>query len=410
MQDSSQTRRCRPNAKVCSFIRFAVVNLALHLTLLGKSWTTPLHDEELNLPRKLGLNLTAEYDDICFYGSTRFSLTKNATKAFAMNLVTVLRDIALRSYNEALTGKGKIRVHIPITKAYESYFHSLLGSLDGYDKLQVDFSESAHQHAANAFRTTTCQWVVIVKLDADDVLFPGYLDWIVQKVIPTLDRGALVTSRELPVLSCGFNRCMSEYIAMNFFGGMSVGQTRVFRRDVFEALGMPFESPTHTSCWFVFRRAVFEHILKVKPPAVLRRPVPPEVWRNFSLQESMDSDLEKATGIRTVETTSSGFGPAGIYLRTPLSGHFEYDKILTRTQECTPQEWSRVITDATRSNVMKSKMAYVRNVIFAANMTLFDTCKSHKYFEIDWFDKHTCEEMEASMRKALAKAATIQVT
>ena len=59
-------------------------------------------------PDDVILNTTAsiEYPQVCFYGSTRLFFDENTTKSFVMNLLTFLRDISLRSYNEALIGKN----------------------------------------------------------------------------------------------------------------------------------------------------------------------------------------------------------------------------------------------------------------------------------------------------------------
>jgi hypothetical protein len=93
----------------------------------------------------------------------------------------------------------------------------------------VDFSKRAHANAARTFRTTDCEWVVSTKLDADDVVFPGFLDWIVQKIIPTLDRGALVGGQRMARLQMGFGHCKANTTFPPIhWPGEAMGQTRVF--------------------------------------------------------------------------------------------------------------------------------------------------------------------------------------
>ena len=372
-------------------------------------------------PDDVILNTTAsiEYPQVCFYGSTRLFFDENTTKSFVMNLLTFLRDISLRSYNEALIGKNKIHVLIPIS-SYKPHFESLQELkdflkpvVDTYAKLNVDFSPNAHRVAAKNFRKTDCQWVISAKLDADDVVFPGYLDWIVQKVIPTLDRGAVVGGRFLPRLEIGFDRCVlaTNSVPRYFWSGLSTGQTRVFRRDVFKALGMPFEASNHTSALAIFRRQVFLKILKRKPPKILLS----KMALNFSFQESWDAEMENITGIRMVEPTLARepFGPPGLYIVSPLSGHFNYEKIV-KASRCTDAEWSRVWDDIMGLNAIKSNMDFALKTIQQVNFSFYDTCKSHAFLK-KTFNREkqacffgnatTCEEMEAKFREALAGAS-----
>jgi hypothetical protein len=361
-----------------------------------------------------------EYPEVCFYGNTRFFFDEKTTKPFVMNLLTFLRDISLRSYNEALIGKNKIHVLIPIS-SYEPHFRSwqelhdfLRPVVDTYTKLNVDFSPDAYERAASNFGNTDCKWVISAKLDADDVILPGYLDWIVQKVIPTLRRGALVGGRYMARLHIGFGRCTvdtSRGPGRHFWSGMATAQTRVFRRDVFEALGMPFESSNHSTAVNRLRRDVFEKILKLKPPKLLKNTTI-KVMRNITLQKSWDAEMEKITGIRMVEPTLARepFGPPAVYIMSPLSGHFNYSKIV-KAPLCTEAVWSRFWNDAMHLNGIKSNLDYIFKTVQHVDFSVYDTCKSHTFFDLsvdfpkqDW--PSTCEEMETKFGEVLAGGAT----
>ena len=358
-----------------------------------------------------------EYSDICFYGSTRFFFNQNTTKQFVMNFLTVLRDVSLRSFNEALIAKNKIHVLLPIS-SFEPHFQSvddiiniLKPAVDTYSKLEVIFAPNAHEIAKERFMETDCKWVAITMLDADDVIFPAYLDWIAQKVIPTLERGAVVGGQYMNHLQIGYDLCMVETdIQPRHWAGESTGQTRVIRRDVFDRLGNPFDAPTHTGTLTALRRKVFRMLFKDEPLPVsllLRR----KARLNFTLQKLWDADLENITGIRMVEPylASEPFGPPSVYLKSPLSAHFFYEKIANMSR-CTHSEWASIWEKAMQQNAVKSNMDYIYRTLQGINFSIYDSCKSHSYFsEVFagtsnrvWFgNATTCEEMEAKLRETL---------
>jgi hypothetical protein len=259
---------------------------------------------------------------VCFYGDTRFFLSENSTAVFAKELVTFLGEVALRSFNDALTS-GKIHVTIPVTDVqphfvdWQDLVQFVTPMVEKYDKLQVDFAPHAYTTIAETFRhETTCDWVVSVKLDADDILAPGYLDWVVKEILPTIERGAIVASRRLPRLNYGFNRCyanpkaglvgkLGTHATCPYWAGWATGQTRIFRRDVFLALGMPFQSDPHAIALSVLRSQVYTKILNEIPPSYLDADF--EIAKNYSWFNSTDAEMERKTGIKMVETTDAGF-------------------------------------------------------------------------------------------------------
>lgn len=392
---------------------------------------TPLGSVVAKLPHDIISTNTSnmEYPHVCFYGSTNFYFHKNATRGFVIGLLTLLRDVALRSYNNALMGKGKVTVIIPIRSFVNQSFqetthHDLLPHFTSfqeirdfmqpmvsrYDKLNIEFIPDTLGKAATQFLQTNCSWVVSTKLDADDFLVPGYLDWIAQKVIPSLEnddmRGALVSGRFIGKLEYGYGRCdVNTNEGPTHWPGESMGQTRVLRREVFEALGMPFEAPSHVKALTTTRRGVLEKILLIKeqhqlPEALTNM----RIKRSYSLTSQHDSAMENITGIRMIETHQAGFGAPGVWLRTPLSSHLKYDR-LKAASTCSVARWSEVIHEAMFMNGIKSQFDYVYDTLKVLNASLYDACKSSRTFpkfNQDLMNGSTCEEMDRNWRSILS--------
>jgi hypothetical protein len=62
---------------------------------------------------------------------------------------------------------------------------------------------------------------------------------------------------------------------------------------------------------------VYTKILNEIPPSYLDADF--EIAKNYSWFDGADAEMERKTRIKMVETTDAGFGPAGIYMKTPLS-------------------------------------------------------------------------------------------
>ena len=374
--------------------------------------------EEKSSYARLLENQTTLNADVCFFGDTRLFLTETATDVFVNEILTFLGKVALRSFNEALS-EGKIHVMIPLHQVKPHFNHwtevdkFIRPLIADYEHLNVDFSPRAFSSAANFFGRTKCSWVVAVKLDADDVLAPGYLDWIVKDVIPTLKRGAVVASRRLPRLNYGYKRCNSDPTegvkgklgfddTCPYWSGWSVGQTRIFRREVFKALKMPFESVAHALALTFYRRDVITEILKEKPPWFFKRDF--KHAKRWHLFRRSDKIMEKKTGIKMIDSVEAGFGPSGIYMKTPLSSHFPFGR-LNRLPKCTPAKWIETIANATRGNTVKGKYEYLYEWGQHSNLTRFDNCVSsytvaaRRPSEVDI--RVECEHWDQQTRKAL---------
>lgn len=370
---------------------------------------------------------TPERASVCLYGDIRFFLTENSTDVFAKELLSFLTEVALRSFDEAVVTSGKVHIMIPVTKLQPHFLdwqdldRQVAPILQQYRNLQVDFSPGAYDAQRVAFGKTTCAWVVSVKLDADDILAPGYIDWIVEKVIPSLDRGAIVASRRLPRLHYGFDRCYANRNTVYaepglnttcpYWSGWAVGQTRIFRRDVFEALGMPFKSDAHAIALSDLRSAVFTRILNEKPPSFLRRDF--ELAKDFNSFRATDTEMEKKTGIKMIESTDAGFGPAGFYMKSPLSSHFPFMSV-TNLHHCSRETWDAAVTNATVLNTVKGNFSYMFDWGRKSNVTFYHMCRSSTIFQKDrmWHrsvGNATCEEAEHRFQTILYAAATTSV-
>lgn len=361
--------------------------------------------------------------NVCYYGDTRFFLSENSTAVFAKELVTFLGEVALRSFNDALTS-GKIHVTIPVTEVqphfvdWQDLVQFVTPMVESYDKLQVDFAPQAYTTIADSFHETNCDWVVSVKLDADDILAPGYLDWVVDKILPTVDRGAIVASRRLPRLNYGFNRCyanpktglvgkLGTHATCPYWAGWATGQTRIFRRDVFIALGMPFQSEPHALALSVLRSQIFTTILQETPPSYLEADF--QIAKNYSWFNSTDAEMEAKTGIKMIETTDAGFGPAGIYMKTPLSSHFPFGNV-SLFDRCSTDKWNEAVSNATTLNHVKGKYDYLYNWGQKSKITFYHMCKSSAMFHRERqhrgdFGRKPCEEMERKLQEELDLAA-----
>ena len=316
---------------------------------------------------------TQRYSDICFYGSTRFFFTEKRSKEYGEAMLNSLRDIALPSYNNAMISEDSqtpIRVLAPIKSDNPSIPPAevlrarLQPAADKLSKIQVDFSENAYKNAQKEFDKTPCSWVVLVKLDADDALMPGYFDWLAQTVVPELDReglrGALVGSRHSPRVGYGNGDCFAYFPRKGtgfHFGGEAQGQTRILRREAFVAMGKPFEAPGHTRGLVSLRRGVYEKILKQDPPEDILSITDQKIVMNYPLQQSKNDEMTAITGIKMIDTAEAGFGPAGLYLKTPASKHFgrEYHTLLAEDKKtCTKEVWSNeIIQKATSQNAIR---------------------------------------------------------
>ena len=132
---------------------------------------------------------------------------------------------------------------------------------------------------------------------------------------------------------------------------------------------------------------------------------------NFNQQKLWDPELEKITGIRMVEPSlaSEPFGQPSLYLKTPLSGHFFYDRIANMPR-CTASEWSSIWDKNMNGNAIKSNMDYIHTTVQGLNFSVYDTCRSHEFFSfvasgtsnVAWFgNATTCEDMKDTVLRAL---------
>ena len=144
------------------------------------------------------------------------------------------------------------------------------------------------------------------------------------------------------------------------------GQTRILRRDVFLKLGIPFEAVGgHTRGLTYLRRSIYETILKIPPPEHILSKTDVSIIQDYDLQQLKDEEMAKTTEILMIDTTKEGFGPSGLYLKTPVSKHFgtEYHTLQEEDwKKCTTKEiWTNeIISRATsRSSIKGINFDYI---------------------------------------------------
>lgn len=320
------------------------------------------------------------YDNICFYGITpiKFGVDRQyvntpLTRQYADSLLKVFTEITLRSVDEALIGNSSVQMYAPIISrnpaipSTEELIASLQPAINSLRHVKIDMLPDAIRRAEMSFdNSTTCKWVALFRVDSDDPLMPGYFDWIAQKIVPKLEvegrQGALVGSRVAPRIGYGpeVDSCYSffnKYPDGKHWSGVSFGQTRVLRRDVFLALGKPFRYPMHHVALSTLRRDIFKLLWKNEQVPELLNVTNVAIMANISLLEKEnDAYFTDLTGIPMFETTQEGFGPAGLYLQSPVSGHYRgHDDGLSLREyrtctSCTRENWSMHIRKATYLN------------------------------------------------------------
>jgi hypothetical protein len=184
-----------------------------------------------------------------------------------------------------------------------------------------------------------------------------------------------------------------------FYSGQAEGQIRIFSQDVFNALGRPIYTTGYAHVLIEYRQSVFEKFLKKPAPASL---TDGNLRGNYAKQANADEELEKASGTKALKTTEHGFGMAGIYMHTLLSGHF-----------LTEQEWQKTISNATPKGAARWDIAHVLGSLLDQSeyhfagpcvkvMCVFQRAQNErKQVGIFWA---TCEEMEVNFQSKRAAA------
>ena len=125
---------------------------------------------------------------------------------------------------------------------------------------------------------------------------------------------------------------------------------------------------------------------------------------DFALFAKLDARLERETGIKMIETTDAGFGPAGIYVKSPMSSHFPFSDI-SKIMQCSAETWEQAISNATQFNtVKKGTYDYLYDWGQRSDMRLYDVCQSSHFFRLhkkQFFGSKDCFEMEDQFQEQL---------
>jgi hypothetical protein len=360
---------------------------------------------------------------ICLFGTTRLFLSNESTTVFVQELLTFLGEVSLRSFQSA-TSEQTVTVLIPVTdeKPHFLDWNELAAfvqpMIKEYSRVIVDFSPNSYNESLRRVSTSNCEWIVSVNLDADDILVPGYIDWIINQILPTLDKGAIVASRRLPRLHYGFNRCnldvkqgllgkLGTWETCPYWSGWATGQTRILRRDIFESLDRPLHPVPHALALSQLRSAIITNLLKQIPPVYLHNDF--ELAKNYTLFESIDNEMELITGIKMIDSTDAGFGPAGIYTKTPLSSHFPFAEVSTYDY-CSKEKWEEVISNANLLNQANQSYDYLYEWGQKSKITFYHMCKSSIMYKKERkfhgkFRETPCNIMEHQLQEELEAAA-----
>lgn len=350
-------------------------------------------------------------ESVCFMGFVPIRIMPNATKTFVTSMLEFAREISLRSFGDALTNGGGQVIHLRISfggdldahfASWDEFCKYFMVLEDKYHNLKIYMEDSRKKNPeglktwSRVPETLKCAWIFSTKLDADDVMMPGYLDWMRDEVVPKLRReeklGALVTTREnLPKILVAFDRCTALKPSKGqFWSGFSVGQTTIMRKDLFEKIR--FVQGGHYFILNKFRKIVMTKFLNQKVPSGF---FPEDA--NFTQMEAADERIEEQSRIKLVDTYSSGFGTAGFYMHTLLSGHFRYTS-LPRAAVCTEREWAKVMKKSAFINqdITSQQLLYIRDgAQQIIKVTPNDLCESHQFFkERKLTGNKTCAEDE----------------
>ena len=371
---------------------------------------------------------------VCIIGSIRMYSMENNTLPYVRARMAFLRDVALRSFQTSYTCKQADKVKmfhvvIPIS-GWESHYNSWeeVETLFGLDsdrslplaaddckvKVTVGIKAGGGKQAVAALDAADCKWVATVRLDADDSLTTGYLDFVVDHVIPKLATtktksgypwlGALVASRSVAGFFWGDHRCTafssSPQAGAGYQGGVSIGQTRLYRRDVHTAVGKPIRGGNHVYELGALRTLIAKQFLNMT-----------NYQSPFGANYVPDVDArdEEIAQVKAIEPSIDGFGyVSGVYTKTPLSGTFPWLYSL-EIPRCTRATW-REITSAFPAGSMDFLLQSPA-IKLLGNLSVYDVCRSNVYFlkrkrqSKNWNYARTCEEFEKEWQRLKENAA-----
>ena len=242
-----------------------------------------------------------------------------------------------------------------------------------------------------AMENPLCAWVANIRLDADDVLAPGYLEYISNNVVKQLEQtttfkgdpwlGAVLAPRRLNRVVLGHGICMASMMERKVFAGYSVGQATLVSVSVFATLGYSAVSGDHTAVLQLLRNEVTRKVLRDvnyssragRLPALNKSTnLMEDGFQSYN--EAYDKMDEAQSRITFIDIRENSFGPVHPYLVTPLSGHFPWGE-LNELPPCTLSQMKQI----------QGGFGYNIDFAFAGMkilepIQLIDACRSNIHF------------------------------
>ena len=238
-----------------------------------------------------------------------------------------------------------------------------------------------------------CAWVANVRLDVDDVLAPGYFEYISNNVVvdklegTTTARGesclgALVTSRTLNKLVLGKGICEANMLEGNLFAGSSVGQTAVTSVHAFSEMGYRIAGGgQHKTLCQRLRNEVARKVLHDADYSSRAGRLPAlnkttnQMDDGFETYNEAYDQLDATRSRVLIFDRYETFGQVHPYLITPLSGHFPWGE-LSKLPPCTVSQRERITAG----------FGYDIDFAFAGmtaleSVELIDACRSNSFFQ-----------------------------
>ena len=238
-----------------------------------------------------------------------------------------------------------------------------------------------------------CAWVAKIRLDADDVLAPGYFEYISNEIVvknlegtlTTEGRswlGALIASRKLNRVVLGKGVCEAEMMEGQLFAGWSVGQAIVVPVSVFADLGYNIVGGDHTTVGQLLRNEVAHKVLHDADYSSRAGRLPALSKSTNQTEDGIPDynkaydDLDATRSRVLIVDTNNTFGHVHPYLVTPLSGHFPWGE-LNELPRCTGPQKKKI----------QAGFSYSIDFVFAGMeilkpVELVDACLSNNHFRL----------------------------
>lgn len=360
----------------------AVVTLFLFLVIGIAISRAPIEPKPLSPPKFIG-----NEDGVCIIPHIGLYKDPHYTEAFGNSVITTLKNVALRSIRmQKLSSTVKtvaIQLNFP---SWNQHFTSkeemnAFFKSDEFEHIPLDIVTDGESLEPDAIRNSSCKWIAFVRLDADDALGTDYFNYIGDYLVPNLlERkfygkdylGAVVASSHLPVLYYGFGHCdfNPDPYKNKHYSGFSVGQTRIYRKDVYEELTYRKAAPgvSHVRVIEHMRNIIMQQFMKDKE-------YKSQIYDKRDDLKYRQRD-EDATAVKMIDVSKIDFQkPLGIYFQTPLSGNFPWRDIMKKP-ECTYQKQQEFLGKYDYS----MDYSFIFDQVNTKNLTIMDACKSNVYF------------------------------